>query len=401
MLARITISSLRLRATLWAALAIGLLAPRPLAAQSRPEQLPQELDLARAGLLRQWFTMVSLDPLRDRIGTLTLNDGNLYIQTTGGSVQALDGESGRRRWLAQVGGANPDIIPLTANAQSLFVMNATDLFVLDKQSGKQSWQATLQQTPSAPGTATDTELFVPMFDGRLDTYDLKNQRRSWYYATGSRLLSHPIVALGNVAFASNNGNLYVTHHNERRLVFRYETDAPISAPLVKLGEEWIVLASEDYNVYCVHAANGRTRWRFSAEAPILNAPIVLGDKVYILPEGRGMFQIDAETGAEQWRNPQTTRLVAASPTRLYGTDRLGNLVVLDRETGSLEGAVDTSRFELATINTENDRVYLASRTGLVIALREFELTDPVPILPREPEAASPEANGKPDLALPN
>ena len=76
-----------------------------------------------------------------------------------------------------------------------------------------------------------------------------------------------------------------------------------------------------------------------AEAPILTAPVSVGDKIYILPEHRGMFQIDAETGIEQWRSPHVARFIAASPNRLYGTDRIGNLVILDRDTGSLVGAL--------------------------------------------------------------
>lgn len=128
-----------------------------------------------------------------------------------------------------------------------------------------------------------------------------------------------------------------------------------------------------------------------AEAPILTAPVAIGDKIYILPEHRGMFQIDAETGFERWRSPHPTRFVAASPNRLYGTDRLGNLVILDRDTGNLVGALDTNAFELAAVNTENDRVYLTSRSGLIVCLREYGLDEPAAVSPADPEPPLPDA----------
>ena len=391
MLGRVTNSLLDKRMTLPVVMVLSLLPCTPAAAQSVRERLPQEFQLARAGLVRQWFSRASLDPLRNRVGAVALIDGRLYVQTTGGMIQSLDGETGRQLWVAQVGRPSKDIIPVSANSTSLFVVNATDLYMLDTQTGEHLWHTMLEHAPSASATATETELFVPMFTGQMDVYNIKDRRIDWYYATGSRLLSQPIVTLGNVAFANDLGNLYVTRRDQRSLVFRYETDAPISAPLIKQGDEWIVLASEDFNVYCVHAMSGRTRWRFSAEAPILTAPVSVGDMIYILPEHRGMFQIDAETGIERWRSPHPTRFVAASPDRLYGTDPLGNLVILDRDTGNLVGALDTNAFELAAVNTENDRIYLISQSGLIICLREYGLDEPAAASPAGPEPPLPDA----------
>ena len=394
MLGRVMISLLDIRMTLPFVMVLSLLPSTPAAAQSVRERLPQELELARAGLVRQWFSRASLDSLRNRVGAVTLIDGRLYVQTTGGIIQSLDGETGRQVWVSQVGRPSKDVIPVSANSSSLFVVNATDLYMLDTQTGEHLWNATLEHAPSASATATDTELYVPMFTGQMDVYNIKERRIDWYYATGSRLLSQPIVTLGNVAFANDKGNLYVTHRNQRSLVFRYETDAPISAPLIKQGDKWIVLASQDFNVYCVHAMSGRTRWRFSAEAPILTAPVSIGDKLYILPEHRGMFQIDAETGFERWRSPHPTRFIAASPNRLYGTDRLGNLVILDRDTGSLVGALDTNTFELAAVNTENDRIYLISRSGLIVCLREYGLDKPAAVSPTDSEPPLPDVDAE-------
>jgi outer membrane protein assembly factor BamB len=307
-------------------------------------------------------------------------------------LQALDSETGRRLWVAQVGGPERELFAVAANSTSLFVVTATDVYALDKQTGTRLWQAQLQDTPSSSPTATETELFVPTFRGQLDVYNIDEQRISWYYSTGAKILSPPLVVLGNVAFANADGSLYVAHRDRRELIFRYHTDAPVSAPLGKIDNEWILLASEDYNVYCLHAANGRTRWRFAAEGPIQAAPTPIAGKIYVLPSGTGMFQIDAETGYEDWRSPHPVRFMAASPTRLYSRDRLENLVIVDRETGELRGAVEASRFALSVRNVENDRLFLASREGLIVCLREAQLDRPVPVEPETPEEAPPAAD---------
>ena len=156
MLGRVTRLLLDKRMTLPVVLVLGLLPCTQAAAQSVRERLPQEFQLARAGLVRHWFSLANIDPLRNRVGVVTLLDGRLYVQTTGGTIQALDGETGRRLWESQVGSPTQDVIPVTANSTSLFVVNATNLYVLDKQTGAHSWEATLQHTPSASATASAT-----------------------------------------------------------------------------------------------------------------------------------------------------------------------------------------------------------------------------------------------------
>lgn len=383
-----TISFARQGATLLATLAFAALPGAPLAAQVLQARLPDETQLSRAGLVRQWFTVASLDPLRDQVGAATLIGDRLYVQTTGGALQALDAESGRRIWVAQVGSPEPETFAVAANSSALFVVNSTDLFMLDKETGNQLWHTELQNTPSASPAATDTELFVPTFRGQLDVYDIAERRISWYYATGSPILSQPLVTLDNVAFANAKGNLYVAYRDRRALNFRYQTDAPVAAPLGKIGEEWILLASEDYNLYCLRVTNGQTRWRFAAEGPILRAPTPIGSEVYVIAEGKGMFEIDANTGLERWHNPHPARFVSAGPTKIYTRDRLGSLVILDRETGRLRGAVDASRFDVPVRNVENDRIYLASSRGLIVCLREVELDRPLAVGPSTPGESS-------------
>ena len=57
----------------------------------------------RYGLNRAWYKQISLDRTRDRIASVTLDHGGLFVQTKQGLLVALDAESGETLWSRQIG----------------------------------------------------------------------------------------------------------------------------------------------------------------------------------------------------------------------------------------------------------------------------------------------------------
>jgi hypothetical protein len=86
------------------------------------------------------------------------------------------------------------------------------------------------------------------------------------------------------------------------------------------------------------------------------------------------------------------QFVAMSKRRVYVVDDLERLVVLNLETGARLDALSILGHGLRLINSETDRIYLASETGLVQCLHEVELTAPIqhqgPPAPADTEAAA-------------
>ena len=98
--------------------------------------------------------------------------------------------------------------------------------------------------------------------------------------------------------------------------------------------------------------------------------MVLGESVYAITDRGNMFAIDANTAVEQWMTPNIRRYVAGNDQRLYCLDPRGDLVVLDRATGSMVGTIAAGQLDVPILNTQTDRIILASSSGLVQCFRE-------------------------------
>jgi hypothetical protein len=78
-----------------------------------------------------------------------------------------------------------------------------------------------------------------------------------------------------------------------------------------------------------------------------------------------------------WWTPQVYRFIAASNQRIYATDKVGRLRVLNAQTGAWLDTIDTRNLPIKLVNSDTDRLYLASDTGLLQCLHEQELVEPL------------------------
>ncbi|MHC5544155.1 PQQ-binding-like beta-propeller repeat protein, partial [Singulisphaera rosea] len=100
------------------------------------------------------------------------------------------------------------------------------------------------------------------------------------------------------------------------------------------------------------------------------------------------------TGSPRWStSTHGGRLLAASPSRLYLETHDDDLFIIERTTGRMvvdprssyqRAGLNLRDFNIGVTNDLNDRVYLATSSGLIIALREIGHTQPHLI--RDPKA---------------
>lgn len=378
-------------------------------------QLPSDAILNRVGLTRAWWGHAVTNSTRDKVMFLTLDEERVYVQCSNGIVSAFDSESGRRLWATQLGSSDQTTFPPAFTEEIdyrvdtkgeisrsikipglVLIPNGNVLYSLEKKTGNIAWTLNLPGTPSA-SVATDKELlFIGMLDGSMYAFDYGAitdltvrglmpewgyRALRWRYRTNKTISSPAIPGTDHVAFASKNGSMYSVTTEYRQLLFQFETDATLSAPLAlyrapkKSGElvpkEWLMLASEDYNFYCVNATNGRSAWQFSSGAVIHKAPVVIGDHVFLTPQDGGMFNLDAQTGRRVWWERSAEELIAVSPTRVYARSSSNQLLVLSRQAPVLKlGSIPLTDFTKTLVNSRNDRIYLSTAGGLILCLRE-------------------------------
>jgi outer membrane protein assembly factor BamB len=371
-----------------------------LAAQSALAQgapIISEAEARRHGFDRGWQTQVELDRLRDKVAGLTLsplsqpdptglNRDMLFVLTDHSLLQALDANTGRTLWVKQVGERNTLTLPATADDQFVCVANGQVLHVLDRLNGETIWEKNLKRPPSQPPTIGPGVCHIPSYTGEVTTYPMPQKATAgegWavpkeekvYKSFGSVDIS-PLTTSESTAWGTTRGFLFVGSSDMTDVRFRFETDRGISAPL-GYWPPYILVASRDGFVYAVNEFGGGAAWQFTVGHAINQPPVAVDGAVYLISEVGGMHCLSAMVGNERWFTPEARQFVAASKSRVYVTDNLGRLLILDAKTGGRLDRLDTSRFPIKLINTKTDRIYLATPTGFIQSLHEIGQNEPL------------------------
>lgn len=348
--------------------------------------VPHERELARLGLTRMWWGQIVMDPRRDKIAHMRADESMVYIQATSGIVTAFNSETGRRVWSILLGRPDQEFYPVATNDTTVFLAGGMRVFAVEKTTGVKRWELELPHHPSAAPEVDEEYIYIGMVDGSVFAYDLRRIEElyrenmlpewshvalHWRYKTPMEVTSPPVSTGRLVAFTSLNGTVYGIEKEQSKLVFQFETDGEIRLPMAHDADS-LYVATDDQRLFCLNQFTGRTRWAFASGVPMYSSPKVIGPHVFIAPFGGGLYCLSRTSGLMQWPRAQqlATEFVAASPERVYAGDDLGNLLVLSRETGQVAGVLQSRNLSIRLSNERTDRIFLASPSGLVVALRE-------------------------------
>jgi len=271
-----------------------------------------------------------------------------------------------------------------ANEDYVAAVNGLQLYLMERKTGRPLWDRKLGGVPGAGPALTTDYVFVPMVDGRVEGYrigdgkDLKKDSKHpvWAFQSAGRALTQPFATPDAVAWPTDRGHLYVCRPNNPSLRFRFEAfDALVGQPAY--ARPWLIVAGLDGYVSSVHERTGDVNWDFSAGDPVEDSPVVNGDNVYVVPKTEGLFCISARSGQQRWYAPRIKKFLAGSDRRVYATDRLGRLVILDAKTGGQIDSLDTRGLDLLIVNRQSDRILLGTSTGLIQCLHEIGRGEPM------------------------
>ena len=389
---------------------------------AQAQQLPNPQVLARHGLKLGWWGYASINPKRDKITSVSITEDMVFMQTNSGHITAFDAETGKRMWAVKPTSFDTVPYPVTTNRELAIIVAGLKVYAHDRLTGQQLWELSIPQYPST-SVAVDTDrLYFGTLDGTLFAYDLRKIKtlfeagklpqytesaEVWRYRASQEITTTPIVDGNVVLFASRNGSVYCVEAATRKLMFRFETDAPIMAPLTTNGKS-VFVASRDYNNYAINPRNGTVLWHYVSGFPIDNSPIPIGDQILLTPRGGGLASINAETGLTNWDDSvaPVEHFLAASKKRIFTSDFLRNMIIIDRSNGNIEAKLPMQLFNVWPSNPRTDRIFLANEAGLIVMLHEEDQEFPIyytspELRPLVPEFASESGNPATDTPTPN
>ncbi|MCC6494529.1 MAG: PQQ-binding-like beta-propeller repeat protein [Pirellulales bacterium] len=359
---------------------------------------------ARVGLERAWFAQAPVDAARSRVTTWYLYLDRLYAVTNSGIVTALNAETGEELWSKQVGKPGYPAYGPSANADYLGLISGSKLYLLDRHDGRAQWVRPVGSAPSSGPALSNQYAYVALVTGRIEAYKLDDpDARPWYYQSRGRTFLRPTVSGELVSWPTTEGFLYIGRADDPGVLFRLQTAGDIvTSPAYQ--EPNLYIASTDGYLYCINGTSGREQWRYSTGYAIRSSPAIVGQQAYVASSEPAIHAVNAQTGAWLWDAPGVGHFAAQGKQHVYGSDRFGNLVVLDAKSGVLAARMATAEGSETLVNDQSDRIFLVNDHGLVQCLREIGAVEPTfyQKLPAPPaEGAAPaEAGAAPAGAPP-
>lgn len=371
-------------------------------------EVPTQAYLDQFQIVRHWWGTSSIDSSRDRIKYMTLGEKNLYVQSELGTITTFDAETGARKWVSQVGSEKAENTRIVELGDLLLVSTGMTLYAIQANDGNVRWHTSLGfATSASPGGSGDT-LYFPTNSGTLYAIDVKKLNKmheegtlaveaplaiKWKFITSNPIEFSPIATDYYVSFVGGEGTVYSVAAKNHELRFRFSPGTDLAAPLVMTKDTFIVTA-DNFHVYNINQATGQVKWEFVSGPVIRHAPTVVDDQVFFAPENGSLFCVNLKNGHSIWESESIAGFVAASDKHVYAWDRLNNLMLLSRETGELQQRVGLQQFIHRVPNHYTDRCYVATASGLVIALRDAEAVDPIihpSLIPDPPEGSGEKA----------
>jgi outer membrane protein assembly factor BamB len=349
--------------------------------------------LGRIGLEQNWTNVIPIGGRGEKVLEVSIDDNLVFAQTNLANFHVFDSESGRLLWSVNLGRALSDAHPASANSYAVYVSNSNTLFALDRIKGRVLWELTLDALPSSPTVADDERVSVGLLNGKLETFNAKNGKYLWNAQTGGEIESRPHPAGRIIVFASKDGKLYASRADISLPLYRWTTGGPVTAPLGAHGTRTLLVPSTDKSLYAVDLFTGETKWNYPSGAPIEQEPLVAGDDVFVVNREGILASINANSGELNWQiSTLGGPLLGVTTKRVYLESRDGDLFIVDRATGQMlfdpratheRAGVNIREFHLGPTNRLNDRIYIASKSGMLTCLRETGAVRPVPL--RDPK----------------
>lgn len=367
--------------------------------------VPARAALERLGLERQWFGVVPLTET-ERLLKISLAGGHLYAQTNNAMLYTYDAESGRLLWSIQLGERTGFARGVAANSFAVFVTNSNILYCLDKGTGRPIWQFNLGTIPTSAPAADEDRAMVGLTSGMIRGFLLKVKDEggkemiltkptpAWRWHSGGPVNTRPLPAGPLAIFGSSDGRVYVIVAEENAPLYRFRTGGPIGEGMGGYGNRTLLVPSGDNNLYAIDLFTAGALWTFASGAPIEQEPLIAEEDIFVVNTAGALTVLRPTDGVPRWTTAtHGGRLVSLSGNKVYLRSYDLDLFVADRGTGRLlvdpgeshlRAGLNLREYDLSVVNRINDRMYYATRSGMIICLREAGL--PQPRFLRDPNA---------------
>jgi len=340
-----------------------------------------EIDF-RKDLLETRMKLRGIEDIEVKVSSYTLPKSTLYTLSNDGVVTAIDADTGNILWDQLIGDMTLNVVGLGASKEHVAVVVGSKVYCLVAEDGRTLWSKETVYVPSASPGVSDTNILVPLGNGRLQSFLIEDEGygSNAYFASGFAT-ARPLVTGNKVAWTTDSGQLNLaTPKTSKAVSFRLKANDAIASSPTGTGAN-IYAASVDGFVYCVDQMQGRLIWEVTTGASITQSPVPIGNYLYVVSDADQLFKIDAKTGqfAENWATPVEgiISFLGATEQSVFALDKSNILHVIDINNAKTVSSVPIGSIDNVLTNYATDRIYIATDGGLIECIRETSSDKPI------------------------
>ncbi len=379
----------------WLLAATALLASCGVFGDKDEELEPKELiDFESRVKVRQvWSAKVGGASDYLLVGLRPSSDGSrIYAASQDGKVVALNPETGREQWTADL---DTDLSAGPAAAEGAVVVASKDgdVILLDAQSGEEQWRAFIGGETLAHPLIKDDSIVVQSIDNRLQALSRFDGRQRWSIeqtmpALTMRGASSPLLVGTLVVAGFDNGRLLAVDAETGDVVWdsllalptgRSDLDrlSDIDGAIAVVGQD-VYAAGYQGRIAAIAAESGQIMWQREESSHVGVAAD--WNRVYTARTDGEVIAMSRGTGAEAWRTDATLRRDPTLPVPFQNTVVVGDFEGYLHFFSNFDGStVARVRFGRDAITSDPivvaNRLYVQSDNGSVAA---YEIVEEAP-----------------------
>ncbi len=224
-------------------------------------------------------------PGRGIVAAPVFANGELYVTSSTGLVEALSESSGMASWSLVLGSAASSAPSLNASAHLLVVglTNGT-VFGLNDATGATKWSFATGGAVTAPALVTRSTVRVGSTDHFLYDLAASTGALEWSFQTGGAIQDTATVDNWHLLYlGSDDGYLYILNSTSGAEKFNFSIGSPIVGVASTIGVTVFEDAAGTIGAQKTFVEGG-AGWRYPTSAGLDTVPVILDSAVFVAGE---------------------------------------------------------------------------------------------------------------------
>ena len=358
----------------WALAAVVACAATVGGCAAKTESLLPTGQLADNQLTVFWKAQLHLNERpRETVSHLYRTGNRIFAMTSANRLLAVDAFSGHFLWSVDLG--SPELTPTDVYqvGHVVFVCLFDRLYGFSVEDGSRVLNRELKRAPSTRPVVSTEYVYFGTHQGWLDALALFAAGSSWNHLTHTGIIAAPVYDASRVYYANADGRVFASVASRREPVWTYQTNGAVVADLKLTGQGLVLVASRDYVLYALNPITGDVAWMATTGDPLETTPQVIGGRVYVVKRGGTLMAFEEVAGQTLWTAEGIDRTIAASPMTLFVLRDDGTIAALSTSKGEEQCRLDPGDVALVATNDIDGQLFVASRDGRIMAIREAKV----------------------------